>query len=411
MISVASAERRRGERDPLAVGPVLGAGRAVRRGDTKFVFARPQITLGPAGAGQRPFSFRPGNETVEGTDLQLDRGLVAPGALVVLQEPGEEAFLQVHAVVGVEVGPVFQAVHLEPLVRGGGAGEPLEVAPGVQALPAPVGGGQYRHGDVLPARRPVAVEVAVERAGGDLPAEVHPVRGEFRLGEGLRACHGLAGHRAARAVVTDPVLDDDDLLVVPVPHEGGQDAAMVGAVPVEVGRALPDADRGQVGRLEARDVPGVHRVVGDAVDARPCRCSRAACRPTRCTRRSPGSPGGERVEQTGRAARAARVHPDARVAVGDPLLRVHGFPVLEPVAGVLGHVGVCGDHHPPLVRVAVLKCQALGVRAVGDDHRVRVRSGRAEHIGAEHHAVVHGNRYIPVDHHGRDDTAPCGASL
>jgi hypothetical protein len=100
---------------------------------------------------------------------------------------------------------------------------------------------------------------------GDLLAEPHPCGRQFGLGAGFRAGHRLPGDRAARAA--DPMLDHRDLLVVPVAEERGQDGAVVGGIPVEVRSAFPDADRGQVWRLQAGHVPGVHRVVGDAVDA------------------------------------------------------------------------------------------------------------------------------------------------
>ena len=112
-------------------------------------------------------------------------------------------------------------------------------------------------------------------------------------------------------------------------------------------------------------------------------------------------PEGERVEEAGGAARAPGVDPDARVTIGHPLLRVDDLPVGELVAGPLGDVGVRGDHHPPLVRVTLLERQALGVGAVGEDHRVPRGPVRAEHVGPEHDAVVHRDGHVPLDHHVR----------
>src|SRR5262249_41176315 len=197
------------------------------------------------------------------------------------------------------------AVYLQPFVRRGGAGEALEVAPGVQALAAPVRGGQQRDRDPLPAGGAIAVELAVQRVRGDLLAEPRPRGLQLGLGAGARAGHRLPRDRAARAA--DPVLGPGGLLVVPGPEERAQDAAVVGGVPVEVGGALPDADRGQVRRLQTGHVPGVHRVVGDAVDADLAGAPRLGGGPLDALVEVPGLARGERVEEAGQAARAPGV--------------------------------------------------------------------------------------------------------
>ena len=57
------------------------------------------------------------------------------------------------------------------------------------------------------------------------------------------------------------------------------------------------------------------------------------------------------------------------------------------------------DHALPRTRVAVLESEALRIRAVSDEHRMASRVHGAEHVGAQHHAVVHRDRYVPVDAH------------
>src|SRR4051794_26220853 len=70
---------------------------------------------------------------------------------------------------------------------------------------------------------------------------------------------------AAPAVFAGAVLHRLDLHVVPVGPEGRQDAAMTGHVAVPVGRAFPDAHRGEMGRLVLGDVPLVRAEIRDAV--------------------------------------------------------------------------------------------------------------------------------------------------
>src|SRR5207247_11273039 len=82
-----------------------------------------------------------------------------------------------------------------------------------------------------------------------------------------RPGHTLAGHPAAPACASPRVLHPDDLRGEPGPAEGAQNAAVMAEVAVIIGGPLPDADGGQMRRLERRDLPLVHRVVGDAVQA------------------------------------------------------------------------------------------------------------------------------------------------
>src|SRR4029453_3594783 len=119
---------------------------------------RVQIERGPARPRQWPRVLVALDETLAGVPyLKEDPGLLRPAGVLALEEVAEEPLLQApavvvgegaekpllgaHAVVGVEVGPVLDAVHLEPLVVGGRSHEALEVAARVQPLPAPVARG------------------------------------------------------------------------------------------------------------------------------------------------------------------------------------------------------------------------------------------------------------------------------
>src|SRR5215471_2044986 len=98
----------------------------------------------------------------------------------------EELLLQADAIIGIEVRPVLDAVHLEPLLLRGGAHETLEIAARMQALAAPVGGGEERRLDLAPvghARAPV--RVGVELARDAVFVEIAAVLPELLLGQRL----------------------------------------------------------------------------------------------------------------------------------------------------------------------------------------------------------------------------------
>src|ERR1019366_7699777 len=54
---------------------------------------------------------------------------------------------------------------------------------------------------------------------------------------------------------------------IPTVEKIAQDSAVAGELAVIVGRAFPDAQRGEVRRSERARVPLVHGVIGDTVDA------------------------------------------------------------------------------------------------------------------------------------------------
>src|SRR5262249_19136505 len=90
------------------------------------------------------------------------------------------------------------------------------------------------------------------------------VAAHLLVAERVRARDPVAVHSAAVAAGAKPVLHGLDLHVVPVLRKRVVDAAVVAQLPIEVGKAFPDADRGEVFGLKARDLPLVDRVVRDA---------------------------------------------------------------------------------------------------------------------------------------------------
>ncbi len=177
-------------------------------------------------------------------------------------------------------------------------------------------------------------------------------------------------------------------------------------VAVPVGGAFPDAHRREMRRLQRRDVPLVDAVVGDAVEAdlavRPGLHAGpfdAVVEVLRLARR-------EVIDEARRAAAAARVDAHAGVAVRHPFLGIDHFPVLVVVARAGGDVGMLG-------RPCAARRSGSRPGTRGPWRRGR-RSGapgslpsldRAKHVGAQHEAVVHRDRHVPVDAHAVADFA------
>ena len=271
----------------------------------------------------------------------------------------------------------------------------------MQPLPAPVGGREQRRLDLAPVRHArLPVLVGIELARDAVLVEVAPVLAELFLRQRLRTGHPVAVHAALEAAGAAAVLHAVDLRLRPVLHEAAvEDAAVVRHVAVEVGRALPQADRREVLGLQRGGLPLVLRVVGNAVEAdlavRPgldagpidalLEVLRLAQRPD--VDHALGAPG------------AAAVDADADVAVRHPLLGVDDLPALILVGGAGRHVRMAFAHPPPLVAVEVLEMQPLAVGAERHDHRIFALGDRPEDVAPEHDAVLHLDRHVPVDAH------------
>src|SRR5208282_709522 len=109
----------------------------------------------------------------------------------------EELELLLTAVVGVEMRPVLDPVRLKPFLPRRRAHEALEIAARMQALAAPIGGGEKRHFDL----RPRFVIVVIERMGADIVTELAAVPLQLFLGKDLRPAHEPAMNAAALAAL------------------------------------------------------------------------------------------------------------------------------------------------------------------------------------------------------------------
>ncbi len=174
---------------------------------------------------------------------------------------------------------------------------------------------------------------------------------------------------------------------------------MVGHVPIAIRRALPHADGGEVLGLAGSCVPLVDGVVGDPVETHLPGAPRLDAGPLDAGHQVVGLTWGEHVDVAGGAPTSPGVDTDHHVAVGHPLLGIDHLPVLVSVARTRFHIGVLAGHQPPLVGVALLKGQSLGVRPVGEDDRVGAVSVGAVHVGPEDKAVVHLDGNVPIDVH------------
>ncbi len=206
-------------------------------------------------------------------------------------------------------------------------------------------------------------------------------------------------YATALAALAGAVLHGLDLHVVPVFPERAENPAVVRHVAIPVGGAFPDAHGRKMRRLQAGDVPLIDGVIGNAVEPN------FAARPR--LRRGPfdtvvkvfGLARRKMINVTWRTPAATRIDPHAGVIVRHPFFRVDHLPTLIKIAGAGGDVGVKVHHALPGARVAVLESKPLGIRPVTQDNRVMAFGNGTKNIGAQHQAVVHRNRHVPIDPH------------
>ena len=95
-----------------ARGAALRAGRGLQ-----LLPQRLQVQFLPVRVGQGPVGALAFLKTIDMAHLQTHRRLLVPSVGFAFEEVAEKFLLNRDAVVGVEMRPVFQAVHLQPLLR------------------------------------------------------------------------------------------------------------------------------------------------------------------------------------------------------------------------------------------------------------------------------------------------------
>jgi hypothetical protein len=205
----------------IAQGLVLDRALGLDRLPAERLFARIQVELGPLRPGERPLLLLTRDEPVDVADLEQDPRLPLPAIVDVLEEVVEETLLEVSSVVGVEMGPVLQAVDLQPFLLAGGADEALDIAAKMEAVAAPVARREHRHRDFLPDGGAFPVKRIVERVGQRVSHHVRPVLGQLRLGQRVGARDQQPAVGVDRTALAQSVLHRHHLYLEPVAPEVG----------------------------------------------------------------------------------------------------------------------------------------------------------------------------------------------
>src|SRR4029078_13689107 len=223
--------------------------------------------------------------------------------------------------------------------------------------------------------------------------------------ERFRSRHPVAIHAAAVAFGAQPVLNRLDLHVVPILREGIVDAAVVAELTIEIGKTLPDADGGEMLRLQARYLPLVDGVIRNTAQTDLAVRPRLHAGPLDAIMEVLRFARRPMLDVTGRAAATARVDTHACIAIRHPFLRIADLPALIFVGRAAHHVGMLERHAIPRGLVAVFKMQPFAVWAVAQEDRIAAFLDRPEHVTSQHQTVVHGDRHIPIDLHAITDFA------
>src|ERR1039458_9043317 len=227
------------------------------------------------------------------------------------------------------MGPVFDPVRLQPLLFRRGAHKAFKVAPRVQSLPTPVRRRQEGRLHLRPVHRTGLVIVVVQGMGETIASQVAPIRCQFLVGESFGAAHWFSRRAAAAPPAAQAVLDRLHLHVIPVHEESAQYPPMVRSVPIVIGRALPDAHRGQVRRLECSNLPLVDGVVRNTIQTDFTVAPRLYASPFDAAEKVPGLTRREMVDVAGRAPTTPAVDADHRVVIRYPLLGIDYLPRSE----------------------------------------------------------------------------------
>ena len=318
----------------------------------------------------------------------------------------EEALLQTHAVVGIELGPVLQTVDLEPLLRRGSLDETLDVAAKVSAGSTPVARRQEGHRDPVEVRGAHSVEVVEERMGANVCPVVRAVRLQLVVGERLGAGHEVPGLPADETALAEAVLHGGDRPPVPRVDRLAQQAPVIEHVAIEVAHPFPRDHRREMRWLQTRDQPLCDRVVADAeqTDLPVAPWLRSGPLDAVVEIFRPADRIG--LDMPWRATPASRIDANTDVSARNPSLRVADLPRLIAVRRPSGDLGMILDQRAPGVGVPILEVEPLAIWAVADQRRVAIVIVRAIDVGTQAETVVHLDRHVPTDGHGK--VAMCG---
>src|SRR5581483_1978422 len=155
-----------------------------------------KIHFAPLCSCERPLAFRALFEMINVPHLQQNGGLSFPSVLLAFKKIVEEALLQFPAVIGVKVCPMFQTVHLKPLLPGCRAHKSLEIAARMQSLAAPVCCREERHSHLGPICRAALMEVIVQRMSKNQFSEIGSVAGQYFIRQRFGAANQVASGTA-----------------------------------------------------------------------------------------------------------------------------------------------------------------------------------------------------------------------
>ena len=357
----------------------------------------PQRTAGgvqmqrvPVGVGWRPAGGVPDGGDGVGVvpDLDPDGRSVQDRGVVTAQEMVEEFGLDQESGRGIVGAPFGPAMRVQPFLLRTDTPEALEGSAGVHVVVGKAAADQRGHLDIL-----------------DRPVPRSPPVVEFGPAAGL--CDNVDPMVGGDAQ-SDPEHDQEAVL---------PDPTRPGAIPVEVGEALPRRDRGQMRRSGRRGGPLGHRQVRHPGHPHAPVAPRLDGRPFDQVVAVQAFLFGEDLRDAVGFAPAAQVGVDDDIPTVNPVRRIGRLP---PGPGRMSHRA--GLHQVVLHRRAVAGPEPAptgqGVLAVGvhaQQDRVLFVVVRAKHVDPQPDTVAHRYCDIPVhagagrrvgDRHGHPDAAP-----
>jgi hypothetical protein len=172
-----------------------------------------------------------------------------------------------------------------------------------------------------------------------------------------------------------------DLHVVPILEEVAEYAAVVTEVTVEVRRAFPNTDSGEMGGLELGDLPLIHTVIRDSVEPNLAITPWLNAGPLYAIVEILGLLWAPERHISRGGTSTPGVDTNTDIALWHPFFRINHLPVLILIARVGGHIRILLCHTVPGCLVSLLKGEALAVGAITHDDRILSRLDGPKDIG------------------------------